>query len=532
MVIERPVSAFRNSKRKSQYYWLALLVLTIGIFLRFFLLTTQSLWIDEGYSIYFSTGATVGEVFNRLIQSSLSDRFHILYYLFLYYWRNTFGSSELALRLPSTLFGIGSLIVIYITALRFFNKKHALISLVLTSFSAFCVFYSQEARDYSMLIFLSGIQLFFVLNAINHSFGFRGKWAASIFFGIFTALSIFANISNLCLTAALFISHIWVIRKPKECLTWWIPTMILSTIPLSIYFGSPTATSLSSIGVSRFGFPIIYNISYTIFGLLSGITFGPSQAELRDLNKASILFQYAPQLLIAAVMIGLVFLMLYLVSRKVFRSNAQASDYAKFLILSLCFSLAFGILLAIVTKMNWLPRHAFYTWPIFALLFPIHLNLTQEIYQRKIINLNRLLLASLLLFVFVNTSALYNYYFVYKYHKDDFKTAAEYTLKNLDSSTVSVLIGGAGDDLLIRYYGDHLTLDGHKVGWQSQQEKIDFGQGIQALTKNSKKVILVANREYILGPPGWIERNMNDLYELEKHVEFQYFDIYHFVLEP
>ncbi len=127
------------------------LVLLVGLFLRLYNLDFKSLWFDEADVVLSST--------------SISDASKILdyhnpilfYRIFIFYWRHLSPyANEWLLRLPSVIFALGAIILIYkLTFILFGNKQVALISALLLCISPLHVYYSQEATCYSLIAFLS-----------------------------------------------------------------------------------------------------------------------------------------------------------------------------------------------------------------------------------------------------------------------------------------------------------------------------------------------------------------------------------------
>ena len=125
------------------------LILLAGLVLRLISLN-QSLWLDE------ATSALVAKmsITNIFIKFLPGDFHPPLYYLVLKYWSSIFGYSEVSLRLPSVIFGVATVYLIYLIAIKIFNKQIALITAVLMATSGLAIYYSQEARMYSLAAFL------------------------------------------------------------------------------------------------------------------------------------------------------------------------------------------------------------------------------------------------------------------------------------------------------------------------------------------------------------------------------------------
>ncbi len=124
--------------------------------MRIFLLDYESLWLDEGSSVKF---AKLGVI--EILKSTQMDAHPPLYYLILHFWIKIFGDSEFSLRFPSALFGIFCVILVYKFCFDFWSEKVALFSSLILGISTFQVFYSQEARMYSLLCLLSLLSFYY-----------------------------------------------------------------------------------------------------------------------------------------------------------------------------------------------------------------------------------------------------------------------------------------------------------------------------------------------------------------------------------
>jgi uncharacterized membrane protein len=130
------------------HYILLISALIIGIIVRFWGLGEKSLWGNEGFSYLVSSQKTFWSSFIYM----LVDLSPPAYYMFLYWWIKLFGNSEFILKLPSFIVGVVSIIAIYFSTKKVFNKKIALSVTILTSFSPVLLYYSQEVRCYSFYI--------------------------------------------------------------------------------------------------------------------------------------------------------------------------------------------------------------------------------------------------------------------------------------------------------------------------------------------------------------------------------------------
>ena len=126
-------------------------ILVIGLVMRLIKLSTESLWLDEVASLstaQFSLPDLFAYVTNY-------DTHPPLYALLQHFWISLFGTSEWWVRLPSVLFGVGTIALMYSIGKKLFDTQTGLLAAALLSLSSYHIAYSQEARMYAMLAFFS-----------------------------------------------------------------------------------------------------------------------------------------------------------------------------------------------------------------------------------------------------------------------------------------------------------------------------------------------------------------------------------------
>ena len=515
-----------NTRLLSRYYLLVVLVIILAVFLRFFMLTNQSLWYDESLSLSNSDASTLQETISRIFNIHNSDRFGSLYFIVLFLWRQAFGDSQFALRALSAILGVGSVVVIFFTTLRLYGKQHALWSSLILALSSFSIYYSQEVRSYSLLIFLASIQLYFFSQALVEKGVNEGnsKWL----FGISTATGLFANILMGIFSAALCLSHLVIYKNPRKWLKWWIPAAFFCLPVILYYLTLPGATKPESIPISRQGLPIVQNAIFAFYGILVGTTYGPPQEQLRYEDRIQIVLGYWPYLLILLIVAMVIFIALVITLLR--NRNVSRDQRADYLFASLFItSYFFGLIFAMVTRMNWVPRHSFYLCLPLAILIPstfIRKYRGRRNRAKRQIRFQLPRIATTLLII-LNIYSLFNYYFNKNYWRDDYRSAAQYLIKNQDSSTKSLMLRGHTG--LLRYYGDTETL--HAWEYLKELKKPHFDIVIGNLTNNADKVFIAVNREHKIDPnrKSLIEKAMSDSYTLNSKVDFTYIKIYEFV---
>ena len=96
-----------------------------------------------------------------ILQGVMPDSHPIGVQLFLWGWVQLFGWSELWVKLPFVLMGIGSIYLIYLIGRQWFNRKVGLFAAAFFAVSQFTVFYSQLARPYAAGLFFVLLMAYF-----------------------------------------------------------------------------------------------------------------------------------------------------------------------------------------------------------------------------------------------------------------------------------------------------------------------------------------------------------------------------------
>lgn len=139
----------RAHSRRQNLSWVLIVVFLAAFVLRLAAIDRQSIWYDEGLSIYHARGS-VGEV---LRQASQSDH-PPLHTLALHVWMMLAGDSELSVRMLSTCWGVLAVALFYRLGRRIEPAVGALGALLL-ALSPWAVWYSQETRGYMMALALT-----------------------------------------------------------------------------------------------------------------------------------------------------------------------------------------------------------------------------------------------------------------------------------------------------------------------------------------------------------------------------------------
>jgi hypothetical protein len=175
---------------------------------------------------------------------------------------------------------------------------------------------------------------------------------------------------------------------------------------------------------------------------------------------------------------------------------------------------------ALVTNLNWQPRHSFF------LALPVFLLLPLAVRGRgdaRSTSWQVLGAVAVTIVILANLWSLGHSYWDRAYARDDYRAVAGYVKSHKGGGQRSVLLFGYPE--LLRYYGDGATLEGMKLPTDR------LAESVRALTQRAPEVVLISNREWAFWrQPESIVEAMSPEYRFEGEVRFPYFVVYRFAL--
>lgn len=187
--------------------WITVLFfMLVGGFLRFYQLGLNALWLDEAATIRLSQGG-----FWQIWQNTVAGEFNPpLFHWIEYAMMGAFGNNEFVLRFVPAFFGMMAIPLFYLIGLEFKDKYAGYIMAAACAFSPFLIYYSQEARAYSILLFLiAATTLFFFRGLRTNDIK---DWVA---FTVLGAVAFWTHFYALVFVLAMF-GYLWIIAI-REC---------------------------------------------------------------------------------------------------------------------------------------------------------------------------------------------------------------------------------------------------------------------------------------------------------------------------
>jgi len=259
---------------KIWHHILLIFLIFSGSFLRFFHLDYNSLWHNEAFTL-FTAGHTLSGI-GDIVTNNLAELEGItptgefsppLFYC-IEHFMLVFGQSEFILRFIPALLGTLTIPVFYYIGKEFADEDVGIVMAALISFSPFHVYYSQEARAYTTMLFLLSVAFFFFLVSLRTNRMY--SWMA---FGLFCGLTLWTHYYAFIPIALLFVYALfWGISRTRAGLTQpfrfvlSFVTFLIIVLPLM-----PVAINLF---IKRTGVPSLgtkgLEVAYRIFNTLSG----------------------------------------------------------------------------------------------------------------------------------------------------------------------------------------------------------------------------------------------------------------------
>lgn len=148
-------------KTYCEWYWVLPLLL-ITTLLGTHRLDAEGLWYDEIWSVYVAGGSHFGplspsEVVTRVVFHDATQG--LGYPLLLAGWGSLVGWSELGIRSLSLLAGVLAVAMTYRLGSEIYSRRAGVYAALFLSVSAFFIWYTHEARTYSIVVLLSAIWL-------------------------------------------------------------------------------------------------------------------------------------------------------------------------------------------------------------------------------------------------------------------------------------------------------------------------------------------------------------------------------------
>ena len=165
-------------KRFRNYFWIGL----SAFLLRILFLGKQSLWMDEGFSVWMASHKL--PVLMKLISQ---DAHPFIFYLFLHYWMK-WGRGTAYLRFPSVICGVISCLAIYALGKELLGEKQGVLTAVFWACAMESLYADTEIRMYAYATCFALLSTFWFWKAYKQ--GGKKNW---FLYYLFASLSLYTH---------------------------------------------------------------------------------------------------------------------------------------------------------------------------------------------------------------------------------------------------------------------------------------------------------------------------------------------------
>jgi hypothetical protein len=292
--------------------WLLIGITALAAVLRFANISSQSYWLDESQAVH-----ELQLSFGAMLHAWSSYEWNPpLYLLIAWPWAKVFGTGAVGLRSLSALLGVAVVPLIYLCGRELVTRRAGLMAAALAAVNPFLIWYSQEAREYSLLLALCAASLLF----------FARSWHAPstrniVWWGVFSLLALLTQYFAGFLIAAEGLLLVYRARNRASvlCLA-GLGVAVLALIPhvtprlsnpAEFIVGVPLAQRIQQVPVT-FGMSTLWQSNLVSWGLIGAAVLAAAVIALlliggddRELRGAGLAAGLAAVVLLVPLLLAL-----------------------------------------------------------------------------------------------------------------------------------------------------------------------------------------------------------------------------------
>jgi mannosyltransferase len=189
-------------RARSRTFWVVAGLTVAAAVLRFATLGVQSYHHDE---IVTASRILRDGFWHAMDAVGFSESAPPLYYAVAWLWTQITGTGEVGLRSVSAVAGVATVPVAFLLGAELSSRRAGIVAAVLVAVNPMLLWYSQEARAYSLFVLLTAISLLYFARALD-----RGRRRDSIGWGVASALALGTHYFAVFPIAA---EALWLLRR-------------------------------------------------------------------------------------------------------------------------------------------------------------------------------------------------------------------------------------------------------------------------------------------------------------------------------
>jgi uncharacterized membrane protein len=228
-----------------EWLWLSLLILVATVLRA--LALNQQLWFDEIVTLLDSARLPLA----RIVTEYGGQNQHMLYSILAHGSIRWLGEQPWTLRLPAVLFGVASIPALYFFGRLVTTDQEALLASALMTANYHHVWFSQNARGYTGMVFWTLLSSIFLIRCAKND----GRRDA-LLYGVTSALGIYTHLMMACVVAGHVLLYLWLVisRKGPRSRSFFAPAygfVLCGALSLALYSPVIPGIFAHTFGVAR-----------------------------------------------------------------------------------------------------------------------------------------------------------------------------------------------------------------------------------------------------------------------------------------
>jgi 4-amino-4-deoxy-L-arabinose transferase-like glycosyltransferase len=477
-----PSRALRDENQFKKIAFLLFVVTAIGLLLRLCGLGAQSLWIDEVASV--GNAGAFGN--GGMTELAAADHVAPLHSMLLWLVMVVSAPTEAAVRMPSAIFGAAVVPVVgWLVYDMFRDTRLAVVSSLIMCCSPFAIWYSQEARMYSLFLFFSVVFVALSWRAAERPLG-QALWISLV--GVST-LGLYTHHFMALLIVAFGLYCAGRLGIVSVRLWWWASTQALAIV-FFLYWMYLTFEHLDAgAGMPKPTFALW--IPYTLFAFSFGPTLGPSVAEIRETGIGWLLSYQGPLVGVAALCAAY---LMYRGLREILKKE-ETRQAGIWCVIWLTVPVLLAIVVTTITNITYHPRYVIVSLPPLVIILAAGLT--------SILRSGTAALGAVVTFVILTSIGLGNLYWNSAYAREDIRPVGRMLRADLGSRD-TLVVANSNMFLVLQYYGVDVPSQALLLDPRGAQAAPDLRDAIaqleQAMKRPDANVWLVEYRFWEVDP--------------------------------
>lgn len=223
----------------------ALAACVVALGLRVYNLTFQTLWWDEGISLYLA-GLSVGDL--TVDKDFALDLHPPLYHLLLAAWTGIAGPSVFSARFLSVFLGVVNVPLLYVLGRRLAGPHAGLVAACLLAIAPVHIYYSQESRMYTLLPLVATLSVLAFV-ALLTATGRRERTSAAVSYAVVTPVGLYSYYYIALLIAAQWVVFMLYWLKYRRGARLWLASQAGTALLFIPWLGVMGTSLLGSTGL-------------------------------------------------------------------------------------------------------------------------------------------------------------------------------------------------------------------------------------------------------------------------------------------